>query len=302
MGNGGALRGGGVGGAGDGLGLRGRGGLGGRWGFSVRWQCASAGWRCFSTGRRRVSAGRRRGGIRAGCAVSGAAGAGVVGVAGAVDGTVRVVTPDIVMLEGSGGFTVLGNDGRRVLVSLCTGLDRRCRRQRAEAGTVAAGNRCHAAKYDCAAHSEVHCTEGMFGPGCCDTVGVGRCGALAASGRSGPCRPGGPGCICGASGDRADAGSPRSGALCGRDVRDHRAGGYATGRCQRRIGRGIGSRLKMVTAGAVMKKPHSLHRRKGSGRCAAGLLRDRRVVWQLHAGLSHLPPGGMDAARGRRSP
>lgn len=118
MGNGGALRGGGVGGAGDGLGLRGRGGLGGRWGFSVRWQCASAGWRCFSTGRRRVSAGRRRGGIRAGCAVSGAAGAGVVGVAGAVDGAVRVVTPDIVMLEGSGGFTVLGNDGRRVLVSL----------------------------------------------------------------------------------------------------------------------------------------------------------------------------------------
>ena len=186
--------------------------------------------------------------------------------------------------------------------SLCTGLDRRCRRQRAEAGPVAAGNRCHAAKYDCAAHSEVHCTEGMFGPGCCDTVGVGRCGARAASGRSGPCRPGGPGCICGASGDRADAGSPRSGALCGRDVRDHRAGGYATGRCQRRIGRGIGSRLKMVTAGAGMKKPHSLHRRKGSGRCAAGLLRDRRVVWQLHAGLSHLPPGGMDAARGRRSP
>lgn len=120
------------------------------------------------------------------------------------------------------------------------------------------GNRCHAAKYDCAAHGEVHRTEGMFGPGCCDTVGVGRCGVRAASGRSGPCRPGGPGCICGASGDRADAGSPRSGALCGRDVRDHRAGGYATGRCQRRIGRGIGSRLiqqyriQWVTAGTIV--------------------------------------------------
>ena len=80
----------------------------------------------------------------------------------------------------------------------------------------------------------------------------------AASGRSGPCRPGGPGCICGASGDRADAGSPRRGALCGRDVRDHRAGGYATGRCQRRIGRGIGSRLiqqyriQWVTAGTIV--------------------------------------------------